>query len=236
MGLICFLTFLILRSVLRRGAVIEVHPDALVGVGGDRGVRRPVREAAHARTDHGRERVHLVVVVADGDVHVATSDGDAVLGARELGLEPEEALVRAERGVGLHGDEEVAGLLRDALLSRLVAPALGVGRVGTETGHLARGAAQAGDAREDALLVRRRGLDGRDEVGDEVDPALVLGVEVADLGLHLVRRRLRRVEADEGEGDEDAEEGEGDEADDLAVAAVAAVAVAHGWILRCRGT
>ncbi len=97
--------------MLRRGAVVEVHPDALVGVGRDRGVRRPVGEATHARADDGREGVHLVVVVADGDVHVAPGDGDAVLGALELGLEPEEALVRAERGVGLHGDEEAAGLL-----------------------------------------------------------------------------------------------------------------------------
>ncbi len=85
--------------------------------------------------------------------------------------------------------------------------------------------------------MRRRGLDGRDQVGDEVDSPLVLRIEVADLGLDLVQRRLRRVEPDEAEDDEDAEERGRDEEHGLAVVAVeVAIAVAHGWTLRCRGT
>src|SRR4028118_1406210 len=67
-----------------------------------------LREAHRPGEEHRREALYLRVVGAHGVVVVLPSEGDLVLGRRELLLKIHEHPVRAELGVALGDGEEVA--------------------------------------------------------------------------------------------------------------------------------
>ena len=95
-------------------------------------------------------------------------------------------------------------------LERVGQHVVGLGRLGRALGLHHRGPG-LGDALEHALLVGGVALDRLDQVGDEVDPALELDVDLVPAVLHPVALHHQRVV---GRDEEDDQHGHGGQDDD----------------------
>ncbi len=161
--------------------------------------------AEHRSEERGGEALLRGVVGLHGLVETAALDGDAVLGALELGLEVTEIGGGLQVGIALGDDEEAGeGAAELALGFFKRGEGGGVGRrAGGGQLHAADGGAGGDDLGEGGLLEVGGAGDGVDEVGDQVGAALV----------HVLHLRPRGVGA-LLEGDEAVEDAADPEAED----------------------
>lgn len=162
-------------------------------------------ETEHAREDDRREGLDAVVVLHDRVVVALAHVADLVLGLGQLRLQVEEVGGRLEVGIGLaHSEERLEGAGEHVLgLSA---------RFGRRGDH--GGGACLRNRLERTALVRCVALDGLDEVGDEVEPALQLHVDLRPRIVDAIAHAHEVVvHADEGNGENNDDYYDDDEGD-----------------------
>src|SRR5713101_843956 len=158
----------------------------------------PLDEAEEQRDLVGRKAVDRRVEIADDGVVVAARALDRFLELAQRGLQLEEALVRLEVGIRLGEREELAQRPRQLVLG-LRARLRRLRRHGRAAG--------ADDLVERGPLVRGVALDGLDQVGNQVRPALELDVDVRPRLLGPLAQADELVVRDDN-GDDETDEDE----------------------------
>src|SRR5436309_15752909 len=158
----------------------------------------PLDEAEEQRDLVGRKAVDRRVEIADDGVVVAARALHRFLDLAQRGLQLGEALVGLEVGIRLGEREELAQRPRQLVLG------LGA-RLRCLRRH--RGATSADDLVERGPLVRGVALDGLDQVGNQVSPALELDVDVRPRLLGSLAQADELVVRDDN-GDDETDEDE----------------------------
>lgn len=152
------------------GVEIEVDIDSVFGAFGGFKHGALIKTEEASDDGSGEAADGDIVVFGDGVVFFA-GEADAIFGAFELVIELEEGFGGFDFGVGFDGDEEAGEGRVEGVggfdLARDVSAGFGLGP----------GAASFGDGGEGGLFEVGAALDGADEVGDEVEAALVLGFD-----------------------------------------------------------
>ena len=187
----------VLVVVVAAGALSKFTVGALWAVSGGLEEHHGLLGVIQGRgPDHAWKGVQRGVVLAHGLVVVAPGHGDAVLGSLQLGLQGQKVLVRLQLGIVLAGHQQPAQRPGQALL--------GLGELGDFSGvaHLfgvdvdlgGRGAG-LGHLDQHALLLGGVALHGGHQVRNQVGAALVVCLQVAELGLGLLLKRWDGVGA-----------------------------------------
>ena len=196
-----------------RGIEVELHfgRSLCAGVGGEIGFGG---EAHCAGIEEGGEGADGGVVLLDGVVESAALDGDAVFGAFELGLQLGEILGGVELGI-IFGDgkdpHDGSAEFFLGLLELREFGGVGRGGVGVDAGVFGLGAG-FGNVFERGFFEVGSALDGLDEVGNEVQPALVDVLDLGPLAIDgLGEAGEAVVAANDGEDEDQDEEDDGAE-------------------------
>src|SRR5713101_3223311 len=189
----------------------------------------PLDEAEEQRDLVGRKAVDRRVEIADDGVVVAARALDRFLELAQRGLQLEEALVRLEVGIRLGEREELAQRPRQLVLG-LRARLRRLRRHGRAAG--------ADDLVERGPLVRGVALDGLDQVGNQVRPALELDVDVRPRLLGPLAQADELVVRDDNGDDETDEDEEKNDATQRhnPLPRHRSIGVLRGWQTWARGS